>query len=201
MTSLIRAVCHAFSYLFSLKDIRFSLALEATWIAMIICQIVQEDRIVFVFTAMLSLINLIGLAAAACFYRHNVRLVLNCTPRWTSPSCIWEFLGFIRPLEMIWRFVTYRFRVLPDLLLVGEVRCGTTSFAGSDHFTDFAIPKKNWIPNMQTSNSTYQDSILIPALQPRCAHTCRCAAPFHRGLHRSPRARNPSTLLDIIGGS
>jgi len=36
-------------------------------------------------------------------------------------------LRMLRPLEVIYRFVTARFRVLPDVLVLGEVRCGTTS--------------------------------------------------------------------------
>jgi hypothetical protein len=117
-------------YVFSLKDIRLSLCLEGGWILLVVCRVVDQSTFVLSCSAIFSLINIAGLVVAALFYRHNVRLVLNCTPRWDSPACLWAFLGIIRPLEIIWRFMTYRLRVLPDLLLVGETRCGTTSFAG-----------------------------------------------------------------------
>eukprot|EP00804_Cyclotella_cryptica_P028968 CCRYP_012385-RA/>CCRYP_012385-RA protein AED:0.21 eAED:0.21 QI:270/1/0.66/1/0.5/0/3/0/335 len=37
-------------------------------------------------------------------------------------------LLMLRPLEIIFRFLTSPFRVLPDLIVLGEVRCGTTTF-------------------------------------------------------------------------
>jgi hypothetical protein len=135
LLSLIKSVCHVSSdsylHITSLKDIRLFLFLEIAWISVSMLQIVEDTRFVAIVTSTLSLINATGLIVAACFYRHNVRFVLNCTPCWSSLLGLWAFLGFIRPLEMIWRFATYRLRVLPDLFLVGETRCGTTSFAGA----------------------------------------------------------------------
>ena len=34
----------------------------------------------------------------------------------------------LKPLEIMFRFLTFRFWVLPDIIVLGEVRCGTTSF-------------------------------------------------------------------------
>ena len=121
----------ALNYLISLKDIRLALVFEAFWILLISCGVIERSITASVFTVVFSLINALGLGVAALFYQHNVKLVLNCIPSWKSPSGLWTFLGIIRPLELSWRFATYRLRVLPDLFLVGEARCGTTSFAGA----------------------------------------------------------------------
>lgn len=42
-------------------------------------------------------------------------------------------MSLLRPLEIIFRYCTYRWRVLPDIIVLGEVRCGTTSFC--DHLS------------------------------------------------------------------
>jgi hypothetical protein len=44
---------------------------------------------------------------------------------------MWQLFKVTKPLELGWRFATARFRVLPDMVIVGEVRCGTTTLA--DH--------------------------------------------------------------------
>ena len=36
-------------------------------------------------------------------------------------------IALLRPLEIIFRYLTARFRVLPDVIVLGEVRCGTTT--------------------------------------------------------------------------
>ena len=58
-----------------------------------------------------SLLCLAGLAVAGAFYWHNVRLVLNCQPRWAGKGALWglwRFLCIIRPLELAWCFATGR---------------------------------------------------------------------------------------------
>ncbi|CAJ1929069.1 unnamed protein product [Cylindrotheca closterium] len=43
----------------------------------------------------------------------------------------------LRPLEIIFRYVTSSWRVLPDIIVLGEVRCGTTSLC--QHLADFEL--------------------------------------------------------------
>ena len=39
-------------------------------------------------------------------------------------------LAMLRPLEIVFRFITAPLRVLPDVIILGEVRCGTTNLCG-----------------------------------------------------------------------
>eukprot|EP00756_Hemistasia_phaeocysticola_P061643 Hpha_TRINITY_DN5089_c0_g1::TRINITY_DN5089_c0_g1_i1::g.94106::m.94106 len=78
--------------------------------------------------------------AAACtmfgmaLYGHMTRIVFNRHPP-LSPAALWRFLGWIRPVEALFRLLTAPFRCTPDLLILGEVRCGTTSVA--EHLSRF----------------------------------------------------------------
>lgn len=68
-----------------------------------------------------------GFLLLGALYRHSVRTIFNCN---VPSKCMPSFgvhLEMLRPLEVIWRYLTYRFRVLPDVIVLGEVRCGTTT--------------------------------------------------------------------------
>jgi hypothetical protein len=60
-------------------------------------------------------------------YRHSIHTIFNSRiPTRFLPS-LKVHLEMLKPLEIIWRYLTRHFRVLPDLIILGEVRCGTTS--------------------------------------------------------------------------
>lgn len=77
---------------------------------------------------LMALLSVGALAFCLAFYRHTVRVVFNREPTYSWAS-LTAYLRLTRPLETMWRLATYRLRVAPDLVLVGEVRCGTTSLA------------------------------------------------------------------------
>ena len=77
-----------------------------------------------------ALINLSGYVLLIALYRHSVRNIFNRSLPRSIPECIPSFgahLALLKPLEVIFRYVTASFRVLPDILVLGEVRCGTTT--------------------------------------------------------------------------
>lgn len=74
-----------------------------------------------------------GLAACrllvgALFARHACRTVFGRSPP-QSASALARLLTVTRPLELAWRLLTARFRCTPDVYILGEVRCGTTTAA------------------------------------------------------------------------
>jgi len=87
---------------------------------------------------LLSTVVLIGLLRLNKFYRYTVQTVFNKKlPLLFSDNAYRAFLTYFllaRPLTMLWRRLTARFRVLPEVLIIGEVRCGTTTL--SHHLTE-----------------------------------------------------------------
>lgn len=57
-----------------------------------------------------------GLLVAITLYYHLVENVFNSKPPpiWHNPSIFVNFLKFINPMEIVWRLVTFKLRVLPD---------------------------------------------------------------------------------------
>eukprot|EP00755_Sulcionema_specki_P022484 Sspe_Gene.13901::Locus_4787_Transcript_1_1_Confidence_1.000_Length_1332::g.13901::m.13901 len=81
--------------------------------------------------ALLSLVT--GVVAAGLlflyfFMIHTMRTVFSKQPRITLPALRFYFTT-VRPLESMWRLATAPLRCVPDILIVGEVRCGTTTCA------------------------------------------------------------------------
>lgn len=83
-------------------------------------------------------LNIVGYTFLILLYRHSIQVIFNrkipvyqhfeCVPQ--SHPAIQSFnthLLMLRPLEIIFRFLTAPLRVLPDIIVLGEVRCGTTS--------------------------------------------------------------------------
>ena len=71
-----------------------------------------------------------GYTLFIALYRHSVRTIFNRSLPPTLLQCIPSFgahLALLKPLEVLFRYATARMRVLPDILVLGEVRCGTTS--------------------------------------------------------------------------
>jgi len=63
-------------------------------------------------------------------YKHSVTTIFNKEIPPTLTQSIPSFgihLSLLRPLEIIYRYLTSSYRVLPDIIVLGEVRCGTTS--------------------------------------------------------------------------
>jgi hypothetical protein len=74
-----------------------------------------------------GLLLLCGYTLLVALYRHSVPTVFNCmVPSRFLPSFA-VHLALMKPLEIIFRYLTLQFRVLPDIIVLGEVRCGTTS--------------------------------------------------------------------------
>ena len=83
-------------------------------------------------------LNIIGYIFLIALYRHCVPVVFNRKiPTFENHDngqqahpAIQSFnthLLMLRPLEIIFRFATAPLRVLPDVIVLGEVRCGTTN--------------------------------------------------------------------------
>jgi len=89
-------------------------------------------------------LNAVGYTIIILIYRHSVRTIFNRkipTIRRDAHGCIIRsphpaiksfntHLLMLRPLEILFRFITAPMRVLPDVIIVGETRCGTTNLCG-----------------------------------------------------------------------
>ena len=72
--------------------------------------------------------SIVGLASLVAFHAHTAKLVFNAGGvRPCHFSSLWAMFQMTRPLELVWRLATASCRDTPDLLLLGEARCGTTS--------------------------------------------------------------------------
>lgn len=74
--------------------------------------------------------NLCGYVLLIALYRHSVKTIFNRNLPSTLVECLPSFaahLSLLKPLDVMFRCATARFRVLPDILVLGEVRCGTTT--------------------------------------------------------------------------
>ena len=93
-------------------------------------------------------LTLTGTVYLISFYRRTVRVVFNSNlpPLFTdsSFSSFYSYFLLTRPISIIFRFLTYNLRVKPDLLIIGEVRCGTTSM--SQHVTMMEGCRKPFCP-------------------------------------------------------
>jgi len=70
----------------------------------------------------------IGTFVFLAFYRHAVIVIGNRTPVWRLRP-LFAFFQITKPLEMAFRFATAPLRCLPDVCIIGEVRCGTTTLS------------------------------------------------------------------------
>ena len=97
-------------------------------------------------------VGLFRLLVGAAFGRHACRTVFNRRPTALLSTWLSPLLRVTRPLELAWRLLTAPLRVAgPDVVLLGEVRCGTTTLASllrSDlgmqgPFTPWDVPLAN----------------------------------------------------------
>ena len=87
----------------------------------------------------------VGYTLLILIYRHSVQTIFNRNiPRLKKDDdgiimpiahpALQSFnnhLLLLRPLEVFFRFITAPLRVLPDLIVLGETRCGTTNLCGN----------------------------------------------------------------------
>ena len=82
--------------------------------------------------ATMAVLLLLGLAfvTGVSFARSACRRVFNREPPpGLLPGLLLPMLRVIRPFGMLWRLATAPLRCLPDVYVLGEVRCGTTTVA------------------------------------------------------------------------
>ena len=80
----------------------------------------------------------LGYLLLIALYRHSVQNVFNKNLPTTFHKCIPSFavhFTLLKPIEILFRFATANWRVLPDVIVLGEVRCGTTTFC--QYLSDF----------------------------------------------------------------
>lgn len=112
----------------------------------------------------------VGYMLLILIYRHSVQTIFNRNiPRLRKDDdgiimpiahpALQSFnnhLLLLRPLEVLFRFITAPLRVLPDVLVLGETRCGTTNLCGT-------------IASLSTMSSLAGDRMKIKCYTPFCA--------------------------------
>ena len=97
-------------------------------------------------------LNAVGYLFFIKLYKHSVVHIFNKEIPPTVSKCMPSFfahLSLLRPIEIMFRYLTHSFRVLPDIIVLGEVRCGTTSLCQHlaqlrDHSIDTHTPFCLW---------------------------------------------------------
>lgn len=108
----------------------------------------QWQRTSLILLCINLMLNVVGYTFLLMLYRHSIQVIFNrVIPTYSNfdrprpHPAIQSFnthLSMLRPLEIIFRFLTAPFRVQPDVIILGEVRCGTTNLCAhlaslSDH--------------------------------------------------------------------
>jgi len=91
-----------------------------------------------VFLVITFVLTSLGYLLLIALYRHSVQNVFNKNLPTTFHNCIPSFavhFALLKPIEILFRYATANWRVLPDVIVLGEVRCGTTTFC--QYLTDF----------------------------------------------------------------
>ena len=159
--------------------------------------------------ALMAVLLLLGLAfvTGVSFARSACRRVFNREPPpGLVPGLLLPMLRVIRPFGMLWRLATAPLRCLPDVYVLGEVRCGTTTVASllrdelgmAGPFTPWVHPLANEKVPPPTTHFTYRS--------PRTAHPAPLTAhrapltPHHspRTAHRSPLAAHQESFF-LVG--
>ena len=93
--------------------------------------LIISDRIQYLSITLIAVnftISLAGYLLLIALYRHSIVNIFNrqlpSSFQKIIPS-LGAHLSLLRPLEIIFRYLTYSWRVLPDVIVLGEVRCGT----------------------------------------------------------------------------
>mmetsp|Transcript_39351 Transcript_39351/g.59457 ORF Transcript_39351/g.59457 Transcript_39351/m.59457 type:complete len:279 (+) Transcript_39351:107-943(+) len=96
------------------------------------------SKVVLIFNILLVAV---GLAFVIVLYRHSVQTIFNRSLPQSIISSLPSFsvhLAILRPLETIFRYFTSPIRTLPDVIVLGEVRCGTTTLC---HHISSSLPE------------------------------------------------------------
>ncbi|KAK3242677.1 hypothetical protein CYMTET_47639 [Cymbomonas tetramitiformis] len=103
---------------------------------------------------------------------------------------LWTFIFLLNPLELVWRLVTAPFRVLPDVYIVGEVRCGTTTLAAHLKSLPGAHePFVPWIHPLGDKETFYFSGHYWGLIHPYFYRMCfplKLTAFFHRRVLQRP---------------
>jgi len=139
--------------------------------------------------AVAASLALARLGVGVLFARHACRTVFSREPP-DELSALASLLQVTRPLRIAWRLLTARFRTTPDVYILGEVRCGTTTLASmlrselgmSGPFTPWVHPLADEKESFYFSGHYW--GVVAPALYP-------LAFPLRvwRWLHRWLRGR------------
>ncbi|EOD37639.1 hypothetical protein EMIHUDRAFT_466989 [Emiliania huxleyi CCMP1516] len=139
--------------------------------------------------AVATSLALARLGVGVLFARHACRTVFSREPP-DELSALASLLQVTRPLRIAWRLLTARFRTTPDVYILGEVRCGTTTLASmlrselgmSGPFTPWVHPLADEKESFYFSGHYW--GVVAPALYP-------LAFPLRvwRWLHRWLRGR------------
>lgn len=76
------------------------------------------------------ILNIVGYILLTKLHQHSIRTIFNrkIPSRLSDQLPSWSLhLSLLKPLEILFRYLTSSFRVLPDVIVLGEVRCGTTT--------------------------------------------------------------------------
>ena len=80
--------------------------------------------------SIIACVTICGYTLLIVLYRHSVSTIFNKNVPTSFAKCIPSIgahLVLLKPLEILFRYATAKFRVLPDVIVLGEVRCGTTT--------------------------------------------------------------------------
>ena len=130
----------------------------------------------------------LGYVTLLLLYKHSVRTIFNrniphysndihnssttttaTTPRAPHPA-IQSFnahLLLLRPLEVLFRFCTAPLRVLPDVIILGETRCGTTNLCA--HLVRLSKLSSSQQQQRQQQQQQRQQQQRIKCYTPFCA--------------------------------
>lgn len=122
----------------------------------------------------------------ALFAHHACNTVFGRSPP-RSASALARLLAVTRPLELAWRLLTVRLRCTPDVYILGEVRCGTTT-AASLLRSELGMqgPFTPWVHPLAEQKESFffvghMWGLVSPALYPM-AFPLRASRWFHRHI-------------------
>ncbi|KAL1518979.1 hypothetical protein AB1Y20_003248 [Prymnesium parvum] len=129
-------------------------------------------------------------AVGAAFAWHSCRVVFNRHPP-LRLHALRRLLLVTRPLGISWRLLTAPLRSLPDVYVIGEARCGTTTLAAllRDRL-GMAGPFTPWVHPLADNKESFYFAghywrVVLPALYRLC-FPLRVSRWFHRVVLRRP---------------
>ena len=124
-----------------------------------------------------AFLNALGYTVLILMYRHSVKTIfnrnipsMNMTDGNGCLDLVQSFnlhLSMLRPLEVLFRFITAPLRVLPDVIIVGETRCGTTSLCA--HIVSLSSMPPPSSQQIQCQKQKPHQKMKIKCYTPFCA--------------------------------